>query len=157
MTAWLSVIGIGEDGMAGLSPAARTLIDTADVLIGGERHLAMIPANGAERQRWSSPLVALADRIPAMRGRRVVVLATGDPMLFGIGATLSRVVPAEEMTVLPAVSAFALAAARLAWPLEGVAAINLQGRPVEQLALHVSPGARLLLLSHDQRSPPAVA
>src|SRR4051812_5303842 len=78
-------------------------------------------------------------------------------MLFGIGATLARSMPAEEMTVLPGVSAFALAAARLGWPLERIETINLQGRPVEQLALRVYPGARLLILSHDRRSPPAVA
>ena len=157
MTPWLCVIGIGEEGLPGLPPAARTLIDTAEVLIGGERHLAMIPANGAERLAWPSPVSNLVERIPKMRGRRVCVLATGDPMQFGIGATLARHVPAEEMTVVPGVSAFALAAARLAWPLDRVEKINLQGRPVEQLALHVYPGAKVLLLSHDRRSPSAVA
>lgn len=157
MKPWLSIIGIGEDGVAGLSPAARTLINTAETLIGGERHLAMVEANGSERLVWPSPISPLVERIPDMRGRRVVVLATGDPMTFGIGATLARSVPAEEVTVIPGVSAFALAAARLTWPLEHVETINLQGRPVEQLALHVYPGARLLLLSHDKRSPPAVA
>jgi len=157
MKPWLAVIGIGEDGLSGLSPAARMLIETAEVLIGGERHLAMAPKNGGERLAWPSPISALVERIPQMRGRRVVVLATGDPMNFGIGATLARAVPTEEMTVLPGVSAFALAAARLAWPLELVETINLQGRPVEQLALFVYPGAKLLILSHDRRSPPAVA
>jgi precorrin-6B C5,15-methyltransferase / cobalt-precorrin-6B C5,C15-methyltransferase len=157
MTPWLSVVGIGEDGLFGLHPAARTLIDTAEVLIGGERHLAMIAANGAERLAWPSPIGSLVERIPGMRGRRVCVLGTGDPMQFGIGATLSRLVPPGDMTVLPSPSAFSLAAARLGWPLDGVEKINLQGRPVEQLALHVFPGARILLLSHDRRSPPAIA
>ena len=146
MKPWLAIIGIGEDGFAGLSPVARTLIDTAEVLIGGERHLAMIPARDdtgeAERLAWPSPIAPLVERIPKMRGRRVCVLATGDPMRFGIGATLARLVAPEEMSILPGISAFALAAARLLWPLDSVETINLQGRPVEQLALHVYPGAQ---------------
>jgi precorrin-6Y C5,15-methyltransferase (decarboxylating) len=157
MTPWLCVIGIGEDGLAGLSAAARTLIDTAEVLIGGERHLAMVPANGSERLAWPSPLSALVERIPAMRGRRVCVLATGDPMQFGIGTTLARLVAPEEMIVLPGISAFAHAAARLKWELADVEKVTLQGRPVAQLSLHVYPGARLLILAHDRGSPAAVA
>jgi len=137
------------------------LIDTAEVLIGGERHLAMVPSregmDNVERLVWPSPMSPLVERIPKMRGKRVCVLATGDPMCFGIGSTLARLVAPREMSVLPGVSAFALAAARLLWPLDCIEMINLQGRPVEQLALHVYPGARLLILSHDERSPGAVA
>jgi precorrin-6B C5,15-methyltransferase / cobalt-precorrin-6B C5,C15-methyltransferase len=161
MSPWLAIIGVGEDGFVGLSPVARTLIQTAEVLIGGERHLAMIPlregTDDIERLAWPSPIAPLVERIPKMRGKRVCVLATGDPMCFGIGTTLARLVAPEEMSILPGVSAFALAAARLIWPLDSVETINLQGRPVEQLALHVYPGARLLILSHDARSPAAVA
>ena len=161
MSPWLAIIVIGEDGFAGLSPVARTLIQTAEVLIGGERHLAMIPSregtDSIERLAWPSPIAPLVERIPKMRGKRVCVLATGDPMCFGIGTTLARLVAPEEMSILPGVSAFALAAARLIWPLDSVETINLQGRPVEQLALHIYPGARLLILSHDARSPAAVA
>jgi precorrin-6Y C5,15-methyltransferase (decarboxylating) len=161
MKPWLAVIGIGEDGFASLSPVARTLIDVAEVLIGGERHLAMVPtregSEDVERLAWPSPIAPLVERIPKMRGKRVCVLATGDPMCFGIGTTLARLVAPEEMSILPGVSAFALAAARLVWPLDSVETINLQGRPVEQLALHVYPGARLLILSHDARSPVEVA
>lgn len=157
MTPWLSIIGIGEDGVSGLAPAARTLIETAEVLIGGKRHLAMAPPSGAERIAWPSPIAPLVERIPQMRGRRVCVLATGDPMFLGIGATLARTIAPEEMTVFPAPSAFSLAAARLLWPLDRVEKITLQGRPVKQLALRVYPGARLLILSHDGNSPAAVA
>jgi precorrin-6B C5,15-methyltransferase / cobalt-precorrin-6B C5,C15-methyltransferase len=161
MSPWLVVIGIGEDGLAGLPPVARTLIDTAEVLIGGERHLAMVPlregAEDIERFAWPSPIAPLVERIQKMQGRRVCVLATGDPMCFGIGTTLARLVAPEEMSILPGVSAFALAAARLVWPLDNVETITLQGRPVGQLALHVYPDARLLILAHDARSPAAVA
>jgi precorrin-6Y C5,15-methyltransferase (decarboxylating) len=95
--------------------------------------------------------------LTAMRGRRVCVLATGDPMHFGIGATLSEFVRPEEMTVVPAASAFALAAARLGWPLDDVATLSVHGRPVAALALHIAPRARLLLLANDGGTPRKVA
>ncbi len=91
-----------------------------------------------------------------MRGRRVCVLATGDPMFFGVGATLAARVPCEEMTIVPERSAFSLAAARLAWPLETTTVLSLHGRPVEKLSLHVAPGARLLILA-EKSTPAAVA
>jgi precorrin-6Y C5,15-methyltransferase (decarboxylating) len=159
MSAWLSVVGIGEDGVSGLSPAARTLLESAELVIGGPRHLAMLPPDGCPRERrtWPSPLSALVEEIPKMRGRRVCVLATGDPMLFGIGATLCDHVAPEEMAIVPGVSAFALAAARLAWPLDRTVTLTLHGRPLESLALHVHPGARLLILAHGRDTAPAVA
>ncbi|MGQ7793344.1 precorrin-6y C5,15-methyltransferase (decarboxylating) subunit CbiE [Faunimonas sp. B44] len=157
MTPWLSIIGIGEDGLAGLSPAARQLVDDAEILVGGERHLAMVPPDGRERIAWPSPLSVLVERIGTLRGRRITVLATGDPMHFGIGTTLARHVPADEMIVIPGLSAFSLAAARLAWPLDRTAMLTLHGRPLETLALHVHPGARLLILAHDRTTPAAVA
>jgi precorrin-6Y C5,15-methyltransferase (decarboxylating) len=88
MKPWLSIVGLGEDGLAGLSPAARGLVDAAEVLIGGERHLAMLPEDGRERLTWPSPLLALVDDILARRGQAVCVLATGDPLAYGIGSTL---------------------------------------------------------------------
>ena len=157
MAPWLSVIGIGEDGMSGLSPAARALMADAELLIGGERHLSMIPDDGRERIAWPTPLARLVERIAKMRGRSVAVLATGDPMLFGIGSTLARHISPAEMTILPGLSAFSLAAARLAWPLDEVATITLHGRPLETLALHVHPGARLIILAHDGSTARALA
>ncbi len=154
---WLSIIGIGEDGLEALSPAARALIAEAELIIGGERHLALLPGDDRERLAWPSPLSLLVDRILDFRGRRVTVLATGDPMSFGIGSTLVKHVPAEEMIILPSQSAFSLAANRLAWPLDGCGQITLHGRPLDTLALHVHPRARLLILSHDAGTPAAVA
>ncbi|MYZ48010.1 precorrin-6y C5,15-methyltransferase (decarboxylating) subunit CbiE [Propylenella binzhouense] len=157
MTPWLSVVGIGEDGLAGLSQAALRLVEDAEILIGGERHLAMVPPDGRERIAWPSPLSVLVERIATLRGHRIAVLATGDPMHFGIGTTLARHVSAAEMTVIPGISAFSLAAARLGWPLDRTAMLTLHGRPIDSLALHVHPGARLLILAHDRTSPAAVA
>lgn len=154
---WLSILGIGEDGLEGLSPVARRLLDAAEVLVGGERHLAMVPADGRRRIAWPSPLSALVDEIVRMRGTPVAVLATGDPMHYGIGVTLARAVPAEETIVLPGLSAFSLAAARLGWPLAEVRTMTLHGRPVELLNAVLQPGARLLVLSHDAATPARVA
>jgi precorrin-6Y C5,15-methyltransferase (decarboxylating) len=157
MTPWLAIVGISEEGIAGLAAAARRLIEDAEVLIGGARHFAMIPecqgAPAPERIVWPSPLAPFLDQLRAMRGRRVTVLATGDPMHFGIGATLLRYVALDEMTIVPAVSAFALAAARLGWPRERVTTLSVHGRPFARLAAHVAPGARLLILAHDAGTP----
>jgi precorrin-6Y C5,15-methyltransferase (decarboxylating) len=157
MTRWLSVIGIGDDGPEGLSPASRALLDEAEIIIGADRHFVRLPDDGRERIPWISPLSDLAKRITDFRGRRVAVLASGDPMCFGIGSTLTRYVPVDEMVILPALPAFTLAASRLAWPYQQCARITLHGRPLENLALHVHPGARLLILSHDATTPAAVA
>ena len=154
---WLSIIGFGEDGLAGLTAAARTLLDTAEILIGGKRHLAMIPDDGRERHEWPTPMRELIEDIGRFRGRATVVLASGDPMNFGVGRQLSMQLAADELTILPAPSAFSLAAARLAWSLPDTACLTLHGRPVETLACHVCPGAQLLLLAHDRRTPGQVS
>lgn len=156
MIPWLHVIGIGEDGLAGLSPAARALIDTAEVLVGGERHLALVP-EGAEKRSWPSPFAGARDLIDSLRGRNVAVLASGDPMWFGIGATLTRWVDLADMRVLPHPGAFTLAAARLGWPLQDCLCLTVHGRPLETLHLHLSPGRRLLVLSENGQTPAAVA
>jgi precorrin-6Y C5,15-methyltransferase (decarboxylating) len=154
---WLTIIGIGEDGLAGLGAAARGAIEAAEILAGGERHLAMIPPGAAERLAWGRPFEAGLNALMARRGRRVVVLASGDPMLYGVGATLARSVPPGEMIVLPAPGAFSLAAARLGWPLQQVATLSLHGRPLDRLAWHLAPGARLLALTENGEAPGKIA
>ena len=156
-TPWLRVIGIGEDGLDGLTPTARALVDSAEVLIGGARHLAMVPEDGRERHEWPSPLSKLVEAILAMRGRPVAVLATGDPMQFGIGATLAKHLPASEMAIHPGPSAFSLVAARLAWPLSEVRTVTLHGRPLALLAAALQPGLKLMLLSDGRETPGQVA
>src|SRR5690606_16783810 len=96
MQPWLSIVGIGEDGLDGLSPAARVLVDGAEILVGGARHLAMLPPDDRPRHEWPRPLAPLVERIAGWRGRRVCVLASGDPMWFGIGVTLARRIRAAE-------------------------------------------------------------
>ena len=154
---WLTIVGIGEDGLSGLGAESRAAIDTADTLVGGDRHLAMIPPGAAERVAWAKPfetgLAALLER----RGRPVVVLASGDPMSYGVGATLARSVPVGEMRVLTAPGAFSLAAARLGWALQRVTTLSLHGRPLDRLAWHLAPGARLLALTENGAAPAEIA
>jgi precorrin-6Y C5,15-methyltransferase (decarboxylating) len=157
MKPWLAIVGIGEDGLTGLSAAARTLVETAETLVGGERHLAMVPSGAAERLVWQRPLTDTIGAIAARRDRRVTVLASGDPLWYGVGAVLARHFPRDEMTVLPQPGAFSLAAARLGWAIAECAALSLHARPLDTLRLHLAPQRRLLLLSEDGATPRAVA
>jgi precorrin-6Y C5,15-methyltransferase (decarboxylating) len=154
---WLSVVGIGDDGLASLSPAARAVVEAGEVLVGSRRQLAMVPQDGVERLAWQRPLEATFDDLEAQRGRRVVVLASGDPMCFGVGEALARRFAPEEMRVLPAPSAFSLACARLGWPLIEVECLSLHARPPEPLRRHLAPSARLIVLSHDGDTPGLIA
>jgi len=157
MTPWLSVVGIGEDGLDAISPAARALVAAAATLIGGDRHLAMIPPDGRPRLAWGDNLRQAVGRIEALRGTPVCVLASGDPFDYGIASALARRFAADEMTVVPAPGAFALACARLRWSRPEVETLTLHGRPLALLDLHLRPGARLLILSEDGDTPLAVA
>ncbi|QCP52373.1 precorrin-6y C5,15-methyltransferase (decarboxylating) subunit CbiE [Trinickia violacea] len=156
MPAWLTVVGMGDDGFAGLGRAARRALVEASVVFGGERHLAMLPARlAARREAWPRPFDL--SRVLDHRHAPVCVLASGDPMLFGVAATLARQLPAGEMRVLPAPSSLSLAAARLGWPLQDVATISLVGRPLAALNAHLRHGARVFVLSADGETPGAIA
>lgn len=157
MSPWITIVGMGEDGMESLSPAARTAVETADVLAGGARHLAKVPATDAERITWGGGFPDALDRIAELDGKRVVVLASGDPMHFGVGAMLGERFGADAVTVIPVPGAFSLAAARLCWPLADTETLTVHGRPIEAVALHFAPGARLLILSADGDSPARIA
>ena len=112
---WLSIIGIGEDGVAGLSPAAKSLIGSADLVAGGKRHLQLIGALARRTLAWPTPMDAGLAEVLALRGRPVVVLASGDPFQHGVGAVLARHVPPAAYRSFPQPSAFSLAANRLGW------------------------------------------
>jgi precorrin-6B C5,15-methyltransferase / cobalt-precorrin-6B C5,C15-methyltransferase len=157
MTQWLAVIGIGEDGIAGLGGAARALIEAAELLVGGARHLAMVPQGAAQRLAWMSPLATTIPRIAEWRGRRVVVLASGDPMCYGVGATLAQHFERAEIVILPQPSAFSLVAARLAWNLADCLCLSAHGRPLDSVRLHLAPGQRILILSEDGATPARLA
>lgn len=153
---WLTVVGIGDDGYDGLGANARHVLQTATVIFGSARQLALLPAAiGATQFHWPSPfaLTPVLER----RGSAVCVLASGDPMLFGIGATLARKIPSAEMRVLPAPSSYSLAAARLGWALQDAALLSIVARPVAALNAHIFADTRLLILSNDGTSPNTIA
>jgi len=153
------VAGIGADGWSGLGAAARAAIEAADVVFGSSRHLGLLPASvAATRIAWPSPLVpALPGLLEAHRDRTVCVLASGDPMYHGIGATLVRLVGADRLRVLPHPSSVSLAAARLGWPLAAVDVHSLVHAPVAALLPLVNPGRRILVLSAGADTPAEVA
>jgi precorrin-6B C5,15-methyltransferase / cobalt-precorrin-6B C5,C15-methyltransferase len=154
---WLAVVGVGEEGIDGLSPAARRLVAQASFVVGGKRHLALAGPISAETFVWPSPIENALDVIEAHRGRPVCVLATGDPFFFGVGAMLMRRFAADEMVCVPAPSAFALAAARLGWSEQDCAMLSLHGRPLEAIVPHLQPAARILALSWDDATPAKLA
>ncbi len=158
MTApWLDIVGIGEDGMAGLAPSARAVVEAAEVILGGDRHHRLSEAVTAERISWPSPFDAMIDTIRAMKGRRAVVLVTGDPLWYSVGARILKAIPGEEITFHPQLSAFQLAAARMRWSLADAETLTVHGRPVEQAIPFFAPGARLLILTRDGDTPAEIA
>ena len=155
---WLSIVGIGEDGVDGLSMAARGLIGAAEIVFGGRRHLALAaPLIRGAARAWPSPFDGAADEVSRHRGRQVCVLASGDPFHYGIGAVLARHIEPREMIVLPAPSAFSLAAARLGWSLPDTVLLSLHGRSLDLIRPHLQPGARILILTADGDGPAALA
>ena len=154
---WLAIVGIGEDGRAGLSRAAEAALAGAHVVWGGRRHLALAGGLAAETRPWPSPITDAYPEILARRGQPTCILATGDPFHYGIGAEIARLVPAAEIRAYPQPSAFSLACARLGWPLAECACLTLHGRALARIVPHLQPGARLLVLSWDETTPAAVA
>ena len=156
-TPWLTFIGIGEDGREGLSPLAQRLIDQASFIMGGVRHLSLIGPVKGEAKSWPHPFEDGIKEILARRGKDTLVIASGDPFLYGVGATLSHHIPACEIFVVPSPSAFSLMAARLGWALQECAQLTLHGRPLEKIIPHLHPHARLLALSWDGTTPHRLA
>jgi precorrin-6Y C5,15-methyltransferase (decarboxylating) len=155
---WLSIVGIGEDGVEGLSSVARQLIGSAELVVGGARHLELADALiHGRRLAWPSPITDAFPEIKRWRGRAVTVLASGDPFHYGVGKQIAGFVPAEEFICLPQPSAFSLAAARMGWPLQDVAQVTLHGRPLQSIIRQLKPGARILALSWDSATPARLA
>jgi precorrin-6Y C5,15-methyltransferase (decarboxylating) len=155
-TPWLSIVGIGEDGLAGLSTGAREAIATAEIVIGGKRHLDL--AGGritGEMRRWPSPFSI--EPVLAAKGRRVCVLASGDPFFFGVGNQLAAALVPGEWRAFVAPSSVALAGGHLGWALAEAVILSLHGRPIEQIRPHLHPGSRLLVLTSDGEAPGQIA
>lgn len=154
---WLSVVGIGEDGRDGLSPAASHALNAATFVIGGKRHLALAAPLQAEAMAWPSPMTGAFDEILKRRGEPVCVLATGDPFHHGVGSELARRIPPDEIACFPQASAFSLAAARMGWAVQDCVAISLHGRALTRIVPALTPRARILALSWDGTTPARLA
>jgi precorrin-6Y C5,15-methyltransferase (decarboxylating) len=155
---WLTIVGIGEDGVEGLGDEARRCIAEAETVFGGRRHLALAaPLVKGEARPWPTPFDPEMRDVLTLRGRNICVLASGDPFLHGVGATLARHVPAVEMRVIPAPSAFSLAASRLGWALQDVETVSLHGRAIDLIRPLLHPKTRILTLTSDADGPAAIA
>jgi len=155
---WLSIVGIGEDGIEGLNATARGLIQSAAVVFGGARHLALAASliRGTARP-WAAPFDGTVAEVLSHRGRAVCVLASGDPFFNGVGSILSRHVSRQETWAVPAPSVFSLAASRLLWPLPQTVLLSLCGRSLDLLRPHLHPGARILALTSGHEAPAQLA
>jgi precorrin-6Y C5,15-methyltransferase (decarboxylating) len=155
----VTVVGIGADGWDGLGAAGRAALAGADVILGGRRQLALLPAElTAERVAWPTPMLpALPSLLADHAGRRLCVLASGDPMWFGVGARIAAILGPARTRVVPHPSAISLACARLGWPVEGVEVISAVGRDLDRVRRLLQPGRSLLVLSADATTPAALA
>ncbi|WP_375279279.1 precorrin-6y C5,15-methyltransferase (decarboxylating) subunit CbiE [Pseudooctadecabacter sp.] len=154
---WLHIVGIGEDGMDGLTPATRAIVEAAEVIVGGDRHHTLSANTTAERIAWPSPFDAMITTLTSLKGRRAVVLVTGDPLWFSVGARIGRAIPASELVYHPQLSAFQLAAARMGWSLADVETLTVHGRPVEQMIAFIQPDQKLIVLTTGAETPSQIA
>ncbi|MBA4781937.1 MAG: precorrin-6y C5,15-methyltransferase (decarboxylating) subunit CbiE [Rhizobiales bacterium] len=149
---WLTILGIGDNGLDSLTPAARLLFDEAQAVIAPERVLHAIPAAalaGKTVTPWTSRVHETIRALHQRRGEPVTILATGDPLHYGIAASLARSIPYDEIRTIPHPSGFSLAANRLGWPLQDVDCLSLHGRAVARIQLFIEPGNRLLALTSN--------
>jgi precorrin-6Y C5,15-methyltransferase (decarboxylating) len=146
---WLTIIGIGEDGLAGLSEASRNALDRAETVFGGERHLKLAAVDGRGKP-WAVPFDASC--VLAKRGRPTAALVSGDPFWHGAGGTLASQLAQDEWIAHPSPSTFSLAASRLGWPLESTVCIGLHAAPFERLVPVLARGVRIICLARDAKA-----
>ncbi len=154
---WLHIVGIGEDGLDGLTPATRAVVEAAEIIVGGDRHHDLSGAVNATRVAWPSPFDALIDQLLEFKGKRVVVLATGDPLWFSVGARIGRAIDSTQIVYHPQLSAFQLASARMGWSLADVETLTVHGRPVEQMVAFIQPDQKLIILTTGAETPEKIA
>jgi precorrin-6B C5,15-methyltransferase / cobalt-precorrin-6B C5,C15-methyltransferase len=152
MTPWLTIVGIGEDGWDGLSAKAREAIHRAAHIIGSTRTLAMLQKGSAKLHEWPQPFSAVVEQLKPLHGHPTVILATGDPMNFGVARKILTFIPKAEVSIITHLSAFSLAAARMGWSLPDCDCFTIHGRPAANLETFIQPDARLIILTEDETS-----
>ncbi len=157
MSKWLTIIGMGEDGYESLSARAKLGLANAEAIVGSNRLLGFLPTLNVERHEWPQPFSAVVDRIKPLRGRRTVILATGDHMNYGEVRKLLEFLPFEEMDIIPNLSAFSLVAARVGWSLPDCDTLTLHGRDAANIEAFIQPAAKLIVLTADAGTIPEVA
>jgi precorrin-6Y C5,15-methyltransferase (decarboxylating) len=154
MKAWLTIVGIGGDGLAGLGAIAIQTIEEAEILFGGARHLRLV---GKEGVIWKSPIEQSFVELDQYQGKNVVVIASGDPMWFGVGATLGRRYGSEFIKIIPSPSSFSLVAARMLWPVSDIECLTVHGRDLDRIRAFLMPGNKLVILTADGQTPSQIA
>lgn len=149
---WLTIVGLGEDGPDGLSPASQEALAKAEIVMGAARHLALLPDLTCETVTWPVPFAEGVPILLSLRGKRVVMLASGDPFWFGAGSVIARHLEPGEWRALPAPSTMSLAAAALGWPLERTRCFGLHAAPLSRLRPHLFDGQRLLTTLRDGKT-----
>jgi precorrin-6B C5,15-methyltransferase / cobalt-precorrin-6B C5,C15-methyltransferase len=152
MTPWLTIIGIGEDGWDGLSAKARNTIQSVQHIIGSTRTLAMMPELAAKQHEWPQPFSAVVDQLKPLHGHSTVILATGDPMNYGVARKILTFIPKSDVTIITHLSAFSLAAARMGWSLPDCDCFTIHGRPAANVEAFIQPEAQLLILTENETS-----
>lgn len=153
----ISVLGIGEDGLAGLTGSALNLLRQAQVVVGGQRHLAFVPDFSGETLDWSNGVDATLDAMGTKLHLNIVVLASGDPLYFGVAKNVIERFGAARVQVLPVPGAVSLTCAAMGWSQADVQVVTVHGRALENLNLYLTPGARLVVLTQDAHTPALVA
>lgn len=162
---WLTILGVGEDGVDGLTPAALRAVQNAVVIMGAERHLHILQpvldtldgAVDGRCQTWPVPFADGVEKLLAHRGKNVVMLASGDPFWFGSGAVIAPHLQRHEWRVLPGISVFSLVAGRLGWPLQSTICVGLHAAPLATLRRHLADGVRMIVLLRDGAAVLALA
>ena len=152
MKQWLTIIGMGEDGFDGLSKTAQLSLENAEIILGSKRNFALLPALKAEQHFWPQPFSVVYGEIHKFKKQRTVLLATGDPMNYGVARKLFELLPREEIIVMPHLSAFSLAAAHMGWSIPDCDCFTIHGRPAATLEAFIQPEARLFILTQDETS-----
>lgn len=154
---WLTILGVGDDGLASLNSSAKLLFDRAETIIAPARVLEIIDTGNKNTIPWTFGVSETIAFIKERRGEATTILATGDPMHFGIGATLRKFFDEDEMLVFPTPSGFSLAAAKLGWRLQDTAMISLHGRSVAGFVPHIQPGRQIISLTSNAKTIYAAA